>query len=220
MSGGAAVMPVVKADAYGHGMVPVARLLDEAGVDGLCVATLDEAVVLREAGLRTELLVLYPIPPTDVEVAVRHDLTLAGAAPAPTRALLAAAASAGVAGSLRVELEIETGLGRGGAMPDEVVGVARALADAGGRLSGVWSHLQETEVEAITADQVRRYEHALAALGAAGVDVPRRHLGASAAVLLDAIPRYDAVRPGLLSYGLIPDELLAPDAAHLTFAPG
>jgi alanine racemase len=216
----AAVMPVVKADAYGHGMVPVARLLDEAGVDGLCVATLDEAVVLREAGLRTELLVLYPIPAADVEVAVRHDLTLAGGAAGPTRGLLAAATAAGVAGSLRIELEVETGLGRGGASPEEVVAVARAVAGAGARLTGVWSHLQETEVEAITADQVRRYEAALAALGDAGVEVPRRHLGASAAILLDAIPRYDAVRPGLVTYGLVPDELLGDDVAAFSFAPG
>jgi len=221
MSGGAAVMPVVKADAYGHGMVPVARLLDQAGVDALCVATLDEAVVLREAGLRTELLVLYPIPVDDVEIAARHDLTLAGGAPGSTRALLAAATSAGVARSLRIELEVETGLGRGGAMPEEVVAVAAAVAEAGARLTGVWSHLQETEVEPITAEQVRRYTRALAALDEAGVDVPRRHLGASAAILLDAVPRYDAVRPGLVTYGIVPDELLR-DAgpAAVAFAPG
>jgi alanine racemase len=220
MSGGAAVMPVVKADAYGHGMVPVARLLAEAGVDALCVATLDEAVVLREAGLRTEILVLYPIPAADVEVATRHDLTLAGGAPEPTRALLAAATAAGVARSLRIELEIETGLGRGGALADEVVAVARAIADSGACLTGAWSHLQETEVEAITTEQVRRFEGGLSALDEARVDVPRRHLGASVAILLDAIPRYDAVRPGLVSYGLVPDELLRAGASAFSFAPG
>jgi alanine racemase len=220
MSGGSAVMPVVKADAYGHGMVPVARILAEAGADALCVATLDEAVVLREAGLATEILMLYPIPAGDVEVAARHGLTIAGGAPGPTRALLDAATAAGVAGALRVELEVETGLGRGGAMPGEVVAVANAIGEAGARLTGVWSHLQEAEVDEITAAQVGAYTAALEALDRAGIAVPRRHLGASAAILLGAVPRSDAVRPGLITYGIVPDELLGDAADPASFRPG
>jgi alanine racemase len=81
----------------------------------------------------------------------------------------------------------------------------------------VWSHLQEAEVAPITTDQVARFEAALSALAGAGIAVPRRHLAASAALLLRAVPVYDAVRPGLATYGLGPDELSAggPDpAAH------
>jgi len=63
---GIAILPVVKADAYGHGMVPIARALAAAGADGLCVATLDEAIVLRDAGVAAPLLVLYPVPPSGV----------------------------------------------------------------------------------------------------------------------------------------------------------
>jgi alanine racemase len=213
MSGGLPVMPVVKADAYGHGMVPIARILERAGVAALCVATLDEAVVLREAGIRSELLVLYPIPPGDVAVATRHAVAISTGARGSTRQLLAAASAAGVAGDLRIELEVETGLGRGGAGLDEVADVGRSIHAAGAHLSGVWSHLQEAEVDAITSDQVRRYEAALAALRGAGVPVPRRHLAASAAILVGAVPRYDAVRPGLITYGLVPDELLGEAAA-------
>jgi alanine racemase len=224
MADGAAVMPVVKADAYGHGMIPVARTLAAAGAAALCVATLDEAVALREAGIDGEILVLYPIPPGEVAEAVRHRLTVVAGSPAVAGALLAAATSAGVAGELAVELEVETGLGRGGAAAEEVVAVAREIRAAGARLNGVWSHLQETEVEAITRDQVARFEAALDALREAGLAVPRRHLAASAAILLDSIPRYDAVRPGLITYGLVPDELasagigsgeLRPEAARL-----
>jgi alanine racemase len=189
-------------------MVPVARALESAGVATFCVATLDEAAVLREAGVAVEILVLYPIPPHEVALATRLDVTLAGGAPEPTAALLAAAAAAGVTADLRVELEIETGLGRGGATPEQAVAVARAVRTAGARLSGVWSHLQEAEVEAITAGQVTQFEAALAALAAAGIEVPRRHLAASAAILLGAVPRYDAVRPGLMTYGIVPDELI------------
>ena len=204
---GVAVLPVVKADAYGHGMVPVARTLAGAGVDGLCVATLDEAIVLREAGLDTPILVLYPIPPSGVPDAARHDIGLAGGTPAALDELLRAATTAGVADRVSVELEIETGLGRGGVAPEEATAAAGAIAAAGARLGGVWSHLQEAEVEAITTAQIARFETALAALADGGVRVPRRHLAASAGILLGTVPRYQAVRPGLATYGLLPDEL-------------
>jgi alanine racemase len=94
-------------------------------------------------------------------------------------------------------------------MPDAVVDVAGRVATAGARITGVWSHLQEAEITDITAAQVARFEDAIRRLDAAGVTVPRRHLAASAAILLGNVPRYDAVRPGLVTYGLIPDELAA-----------
>ena len=188
-------------------MIPIARALAEAGADALCVAAFDEAVALRDAGVASRLIVVYPIPPHEVSIATRLGVTLAGGAPDPTAALLAAAAAAGVTADLRIELEVETGLGRGGAIAEQVVAVARAVRAAGARLSGVWSHLQEAEVVEITFGQVGRFEAALAALAAAGIDTPRRHLAASAAILVGAVPRYDAVRPGLMTYGIVPDEL-------------
>jgi alanine racemase len=215
---GVAILPVVKADAYGHGMLPVAAALEAAGVDGLCVATLDEAAALVDAGVRVPVLVLYPIPVDAVADAARLGIGLAGGSVDGLRPLLARAVELGVAGRLSLELEIETGLGRGGVAPEASVEAARAIASAGARLSGVWSHLQETEIAELTRAQVERFEAALAALGEAGIAVPRRHLAASAALLLDAVPRYDAVRPGLSTYGLIPDELAAAgiglDALH------
>jgi alanine racemase len=135
-------------------------------------------------------------------------------------ALLAAAAAEGVVDGLSIELEVETGLGRGGTAVEDVVAVARRIVAAGATLSGVWTHLQEAEVEPITSEQVRRYEAALASLRAAGIAVPRRHIAASAAILLGNVPRYDAVRPGLITYGLIPDELAAAGIGAATFAAG
>jgi alanine racemase len=203
------VMPVVKADGYGHGMVPVARVLDAAGAGMLCVATLDEAVILDEAGVRTPLLVLYPIPVSGVAEAAQREIGVASGDATALDALLAAATAAGVAEGLSIELEVETGLGRGGIPPEDVVGAAERIAAAGARLDGVWSHLQEAEVAAITEPQVARFEDALTRLAGAGIQVPRRHLAASGAILLGNVPRYDAVRPGLMTYGLIPDELAA-----------
>ncbi|HEY7970417.1 MAG TPA: alanine racemase, partial [Candidatus Limnocylindrales bacterium] len=83
MAGGLPAMPVVKADAYGHGMVPVARALEAAGVKALCVATLDEAVVLRDAGITAPVLVLYPIPAAAASLAARLGVAVAsGGGPA------------------------------------------------------------------------------------------------------------------------------------------
>jgi alanine racemase len=217
---GVALLPVVKADAYGHGMVPVARTLAAAGADGLCVATLDEAIVLDEAGVGAPLLVLYPVPPSGVGEAARRGIGLAGGTGTALDALLAAAVAAGLADRLSIELEIETGLGRGGVAPEEAVDAARAILATGARIGGVWSHLQEAEVEDLTAAQITRFEDAVGRLAGAGIDVPRRHLAASAGILLGTVPRYDAVRPGLATYGLIPDELAAAGIGLEDLLPG
>ncbi len=206
---GVALLPVVKADAYGHGMIPVARTLAAAGADGLCVATLDEAIVLRDSGVTAPILVLYPIPPSGVVDAVERGIGLAGGPAAALAEMLAAATAAGVADRLTIELEVETGLGRGGVPPEDIVDVARRVLASGARIGGVWSHLQEAEVADLTTEQIARFEEALAALSAAGIAVPRRHLAASAGILLGSVPRYEAVRPGLATYGLVPDELAA-----------
>ena len=121
---------------------------------------------------------------------------------------------------LQIELEIETGLGRGGVVASDVVAAAASIAATNGaRLAGVWTHLQEAEDQPRTAAQIARFEAALAALAAAGISVPRRHLAASAGLLLEEIPSYDAVRPGLMTYGIAPEELdpgsLPPAAARL-----
>jgi alanine racemase len=205
------VEPVVKADAYGHGMVPVARALTDAGADGLCVATYDEAVALRSAGLEIRITVLYPIPPAFAADAASLRIAVAAGAEDTLAPLLARIRAGGPpAGELelQVELEIETGLGRGGANADGAVESAAAIAATPGvRLAGVWTHLQEAEDVPRTTAQIARFEAALAALTGAGIHVPRRHLAASAGLLLDGIPAYEAVRPGLMTYGIVPEEL-------------
>jgi len=222
------VEPVVKADAYGHGMVPIARALIDAGADGLCVATVDEAVVLREAGLRGRVTVLFPIPPERATEARERHIGIAAGERDQIERILAAIASAepGAAGDptavapLGIELEIETGLGRGGVMAADLVAVASAIETAPGvRLAGIWTHLQASEDPGRTADQIDRFEAANRTLEAAGIAVPRRHLAASGGILVPAIPSYDAVRPGLMIYGIPPDEFepgdLPPAAGRL-----
>ena len=118
---GVPVHPVVKADAYGHGAVPVALALEAAGADGFCVAALDEALALRAGGIRGPIRVLYPIPVALAGEAARQGVTVAGGDLGSWRALLEAAEAAAAtdaAEPLDVELEVETGLGRGGFAPE------------------------------------------------------------------------------------------------------
>ena len=219
---GVLVEPVVKADAYGHGMVPIARSLAAAGADGLCVATFDEAIALRSAGIELRITLLYPIPPLLAPEAAVRRIAVAAGDDALLGALLEAIASArrGPDDDLQVELEIETGLGRGGVAPERAAAAATSIDRAVGvRLAGVWTHLQASEDPSRTAAQIARFEEALAAIGAAGVAVPRRHVAASGGLMVDGIPTYDVVRPGLMTYGIPPDELdpasLPPAAARL-----
>ena len=208
------VRPVVKGDAYGHGAVPVARALVGAGVDGLCVATLDEALALQAARIRVPILVLYPIPPAWAPTAARRGIVVSAGERDLLAAMLAALASVRRPGSrlLRIELEVETGLGRGGLAPEAVVDAARAIRTSGHAVvAGLWTHLQAPEDAVRTNRQLGRFEAATLALVAAGIPLPARHSTASTRLLadVDGLIAHDGVRPGLAIYGLAPDELSA-----------
>jgi alanine racemase len=202
------VHPVVKADAYGHGMLPVTSALVEAGADGLCVATFDEAIEVRSAAGAAPILVLYPIPPALAGEARRARIAITAGDDQMLFAILGAARTAAGAPALDLQLEVETGLGRGGFGAAEVVAAARSIQrSADARLAGIWTHLQAAEDPARTADQVARFEQAANALREAGVPLPPRHQAASGGLLVDGVASLDAVRPGLATYGIAPEEL-------------
>jgi alanine racemase len=210
---GVPVLPVVKADAYGHGSVAVAQALEAAGVEGLCVAAYDEAVQLREAGIRVRILVLYPIPTAWVADAARQGIAVTAGDALLLEELIEAARRSSDQ-DLDVELEVESGLGRGGFAGDDLVAAARRIVEAPGlRLGGLWTHLQAVEDPALTQRQVARFEAATASLVAAGVPLPSRHVAASAALIDGGVAAYDGIRPGLAIYGLVPDELASMDVA-------
>jgi alanine racemase len=215
---GIRVDPVVKADAYGHGAVPVARSLEAAGADGFSVATLDEALVLRRAGIRSPILVLFPVPPEQAADAARRGIALtAGDGEGLTR-LLAQFSSdrdAGTAGrrSLHLQVEVETGLGRGGVPAAALADAIRAIRRTPGtRLDGIWSHLTASEDAPRTQAQRRRFDDVLAALAGGGVRIGLSHLAASGG-LLAGLTTYEGIRPGLAIYGLIPDGMAEGPAA-------
>jgi len=200
--GEAAVIGVVKANAYGHGDVAVARTLVGAGVERLAVATVDEARRLRANGIEVPILLLWGIGPdeaADVAELALEPIIYDG------RALewLEAAARGRRIG---VHLKLDTGLGRQGTEPDAGVALAAAIERSPTlALAGTMSHLAAAgEDDAYTEVQVMRLARALDTLRSSGIDPGLVHVSASSGILAGVGGLADAVRPGLMLYGLLP----------------
>lgn len=223
----AALEVVVKADAYGHGAVAVGASALAAGATGLCVATLDEALELRVAGLSAPVLVLFPIPPDGAPLAARAGIAIAAGDPGLLERALAAYGHAARRArrplpALEVQIGLETGLGRDGLTAAEAVAAAGAIAATpGAELRGAWTHLQAPGDPDRTVGQVARFAAALAALQRVGVRVPHRHVLASGGLLAveplvtGRRPLFDGLRVGLAAYGILPDVAVAGGAAAI-----
>ncbi len=211
---GTPIHPVVKADGYGHGAIHVARALAASGADGFCVATIDEAIALRRGHIRQPILVLYPIPAHWVREAARRRISMTAGDPTLLAAALAALETSPGARPLGVQLEVETGLGRGGFSGDALIAAAGELTSRRTvRLEGLWTHLQAPEDGPTTRRQLEAFDAAAARLQTSGIALPRRHVRASGSLLGDPVATYDGVRPGLAIYGLVPDELATESVA-------
>ncbi len=217
---GTRVEAVVKADAYGHGAVAVVRALVAAGIAGLCVATFDEALELRQAGIRVPILILFPIPAELAPDALRHCLSITVGDRLLLERTLAVLETVPpeVEGRLAVHIEIETGLGRGGVLPDDAASTAATIeACPRTRLAGLWSHLQAASDSHITSGQDARFGLAAGLLENAGMTLPTRHIVSSGGLLSPIAGTYDVVRIGIAGYGIVPDGL-TPAAGHATAA--
>jgi alanine racemase len=210
----AEVMAVVKADGYGHGLVPSAQAAVEGGATWLGTALLDEALALRAAGLTEPRVLAWLLGPgeawgdalqADVDVSVNAEWALAE--------VVAAARETGV--TARVHLKVDSGLNRGGAAvtdwPDLVVAARKAEAEGMVRVVGLWSHLAYADAPGhpTIARQADVFRDAVAHAEAAGIDPEVRHLANSAATLTAPDQHFDLVRPGIAVYGLSP----VPDVA-------
>lgn len=196
------LMAVVKCDAYGHGAVEVARASVRGGAVWLGVARYGEALALRQAGLQTPVLVLGMATPDEVDDAIRQRVTLTLHSP-ETLALLAA--RAGAAGrTLDVHLKVETGLGRLGVLPEELVAFARQAREAGGLvLDGMYSHLAVAEEEhLLNALQAERFQAAVRIMEETGLRPRWVHLANSAAAFGVPGTRHDLARIGNVGLGM------------------
>ncbi len=223
-----AIEIVVKADAYGHGAVPVAWAALAAGAAGLCVATLDEALELRRAGIDAPLLVLFAIPPGGAPIAARAGIEIAAGDAGLLEEALAAYAAArrrSRAGfpDLGIQLALETGLGRDGLTAAEAVAAAKRIsATPGAVLRGAWSHLQAPADRPRTDAQVGRFADALGDLEAGGTRIVHRHILASGGLIgVERLvggerPAFDGVRVGLAALGIVPEGVpVGPAAAGI-----
>jgi len=202
---------VVKADAYGHGLKSVGLAFESAGADRLCVASIDEALALREAGVKVPVLVLFPIPADQAALAARNRVEIVAADMATAAATLDAWREERAGKELVVHIEIETGLTRAGVQPEEVPELMSQLQGAPGvRVAGMWTHLAMPEDEAVTSAQVQAFERAVALVRGAGLPVPPRHVAATGGLLTGRAPVYEGVRIGLGLYGLLPHDLPMP----------
>ena len=210
---GTPVHPVVKGDAYGHGAIPVARALEDVGADGFCVATMDEALALRDARIERPILVMYPIPAALATEARRRAIAVTVGDRELLDELLAAVTVDPDAPPLAVQVEIETGLGRGGFRGDDALAAAIRIRDTAGlRLMGAWTHLQAPEDASRSRAQVVEFERITRDLEDRATPLGLRHLAASGSLVLGEAVSLDGVRPGLATYGLVPDELLGGSA--------
>lgn len=195
---------VVKANGYGHGAVPVARTLEQAGAWMLAVADASEGVALREAGIRVPILV-FGVMADEVEGIFTHDLTPGITTPEAARAVSRAAAARGV--RVGCHLKIDTGMHRMGLRHDTLRDVAPSvLADPHLEVRAVYTHFAtaENHEHPLYDDQRRLFDDACRELTGIGLgDVPR-HAANSAALLRDERVWFDAVRPGLVLYGVVP----------------
>jgi alanine racemase len=205
------ILAVVKADAYGHGAVAVARALAEAGVAMLGVALPEEGIELRRAGLRTPILLLGGLTPAQADAVLDHDLTAAVYRADQVQALQEAAGRRGL--DAAVHLKIDTGMGRLGVPVDDVPGFAALLAAARRlRVAGVFSHLAVADdpADPFTGEQIARFREALGRLRERGLDPPHVHLANSAAVTDHPPAWLTLVRPGIVLYGYPPSARVRP----------
>ena len=201
---GTQVIGVVKANAYGHGDVAVARTLLGEGVERLAVATVAEGIGLREAGIGGPVLVLWGIGPGELDAALRADLELLLHRSTDIAAYGDAARRVGRTAA--VHLKVDSGLGRQGIDPQAAIELAAAAArDPDIRLVGTFSHLAVPgEDDAYTDMQLLRFARALDGMRSAGIDPGIVHVSASGGILAGAGTFADAIRPGLALYGLVP----------------
>ncbi|MFI0543570.1 alanine racemase [Streptomyces sp. WSLK1-3] len=206
---GAAVMAVVKADAYGHGAVPCARAAVEAGARWLGTATPEEALALRAAGLPGRIMCWLWTPGGPWREAIEADLDVSVSGMWALRELVAAARLAGA--PARVQLKADTGLGRGGCQPGEdwaelVTEALRAQSEGLLTVTGLWSHFacaDEPGHPSIAA-QLALFREMLAYAEGRGVRPEVRHIANSPATLTLPESHFDLVRTGIATYGISP----------------
>ena len=198
---GVDLMAVVKADAYGHGLVPVAHAALAGGANSLGVALLEEAITLREAGITAPILAWLVPPGSDYKMAVDHDIELAASSIIALEEISAVKSTK----RARVHLEVDTGMTRGGFLSEWGKLDAHHVTNVD--IVGIFSHFARADEPGQEQNdlQRQRFKEMIATLESFGFTNIVRHLSNSAATLKDGDSRFNMVRTGIAIYGLTPD---------------
>lgn len=201
------VMAIVKANGYGHGQAEVAKAAQEAGSSWIGVARLEEALALRNIGIRCQILVLGYTPPIDIPEALAEDIRLVVYDPEVAAAYSSQSELTG--SRLKVHVKFDTGMGRLGAFPEDGVELIRWLnTQKGIEIEGVFTHLARAdEPDLQTSDrQLDRFQTLIDNLQEVGLRPQWVHASNSAACFNFSQTHFDLVRPGIAIYGLHPSE--------------
>ncbi len=206
------LMAVVKADAYGHGLVDSARAALDGGATFLGVAFIDEAVRLRDAGITAPILAWLTPPTSDFKKALDFTIDLSISSFDQLRALLSASDATGV--TPRVHLKVDTGMTRSGALdefPELVSTIGELIDEERLMLVGTWSHLAcaDEPTHPLNEEQCGRFLAALDYMASEGINPGIRHLANSGAVTHFPDFHFDMVRAGLLLYGYFPGGIVS-----------
>ena len=198
------ILQVVKADAYGHGAIEIARAAVAEGASHLGVANADEGVQLRVAGIEAPILILSPSLVSEIPEIIKYDLTPSVSDLPFAETFHGQLQRAGRTGT--VHIEVDTGMGRGGTMHGEALEMVRRIASLPAlRIEGVFTHLASSEIPSeFNREQHRLFQELLSALTTEGIRIPLRHMANSGAVMNYPEFHLDMVRPGIMTYGIHP----------------
>lgn len=212
-AGQSKIWGVLKADAYGHGSPAVGRTLERAGIDGLCVALIEEAIELRDAGIRLPILVMGGCYGSGWNEIIEHHLTPVLFDPSHIENL-ARTLTLRDEPTINVHVKVDTGMSRLGARPDALEPILRALKDNPRiRLTGMMTHLANADANSLESveAQCAVFDESVRRVRQAGFQPTTLHASNSAGLLRAPSAHYDAIRPGIALFGVSPVDDLTID---------
>ena len=216
------VLAVVKADAYGHGLIPVSKALEEAGADWFGTALLEEAINLRKAGILKPIISWLTPLGEDFKTAIDLDIDLGIPSIDLLDEVIKAASLTGKAA--RIHLEIDTGMSRGGVLSEWDQLIKSVLAGVNLKqlkVIGIWSHFARADEpdELMNQEQLSLFEEKVNQAKAAGIDAQFIHIANSAALFTNKIAHKNIIRSGIALFGLSPDIKTIGDSSSLGLKP-
>ena len=210
---GVDLLAVVKADAYGHGLIEIGLAAEKNGADWLGVALLEEAIALRTHGVRIPILAWLVPPGSDFNSAAKHDIDVAIAS------MIALEEISQVHLKPRIHIEVDTGMTRGGFLDEWSQLLEADFSKV--EVVGIFSHFARADEagQQQNSDQLQSFKSRVGELAAVGINPPIKHLANSAATLLDEDSIFDMVRTGIAMYGLTPDIKTMGDSKNLGLKP-